>query len=373
MKVANIVLNDFTNDSRVLKISKTLGKSGANVTVFAMHNEGLAEFSKEEFFTTERVKLSSRKWSKRRIIQVVKYIEFIFRTFSRTKGYDHIHCNDLNSLPIGVMRKLASSKVKLIYDAHEYETEMNGVKGVEKKIIKIMEKLLIGFADKVITVSDSIAEEYVRLYNIEKPHLVLNCPAYIDVSKNNLFRESFAIHAEQKIFLYQGALNKGRGIEILLEAFKKLNDSKKVLVVMGYGELERMVKLEADNSANIFFQPAVKPEVVLNYTSSADFGVSFIEDSCLSYRYCLPNKMFEYTMAGLPVLVSNLVEMKKFVEEHSVGVVSDENTVNGFYDAFSKIEEFDYESLKSNLKKVRKSYCWESQEVELLKAYKELV
>ncbi|MEI8605382.1 glycosyltransferase [Pseudoalteromonas sp. B160] len=217
-----------------------------------------------------------------------------------------------------------------------------------------MEKLLIGFADKVITVSDSIAEEYVRLYNIEKPHLVLNCPAYIDVSKNNLFRDNFAIHAEQKIFLYQGALNKGRGIEILLEAFKKLNDSTKVLVIMGYGELEKIVKLEADNSQNIFFQPAVKPEVVLNYTSSADFGVSFIEDSCLSYRYCLPNKMFEYTMAGLPVLVSNLVEMKKFVEEHSVGVVSDENTVNGFYDAFSKIEEFDYESLKSNLKKLEK-------------------
>ncbi|MEI8605381.1 glycosyltransferase family 4 protein [Pseudoalteromonas sp. B160] len=137
MKVANIVLNDFTNDSRVLKISKTLGKSGAHVTVFAMHNEGLAEFSEEEFFTTQRVKLSSRKWSKRRIIQVVKYIEFIFRTFSRTKGYDHIHCNDLNSLPIGVMRKLASSKVKLIYDAHEYETEMNGVQGIEKKLSRL--------------------------------------------------------------------------------------------------------------------------------------------------------------------------------------------------------------------------------------------
>lgn len=372
MKVANIVLNDFTNDSRVLKISKTLGKSGANVTVFAMHNEGLAEFSEEEFFTTQRVKLSSRKWSKRRIIQVVKYIEFIFRTFSRTKGYDHIHCNDLNSLPIGVMRKLVSSKVKLIYDAHEYETEVNGVKGIEKVIVKVMEKLLIRFADKVITVSDSIAEEYLKLYNIDKPNLVLNCPSYVDIKKKNLFRELFDIHPEQKIFLYQGALQKGRGIEIILDAFQRLEGESKVLVVMGYGELEGLVKATSYTNSNIFFQPAVKPEVLLDYTSSADFGISFIEDSCLSYRYCLPNKMFEYIMAGLPVLVSNLVEMKKFVEDASVGVVSSANTVEAFVTSLKEFELLDYSKLQENVEKVKKEYCWETQEVELMKVYEGL-
>ncbi|MBF4328677.1 glycosyltransferase, partial [Vibrio anguillarum] len=105
---------------------------------------------------------------------------------------------------------------------------------------------------------------------------------------------------------------------------------RNVLVCMGYGPLEALIQEKAHQQSTIFFHPAVTPDVLLNYTSSADYGVSFIEDSCLSYRYCLPNKMFEYLMAGLPVLTSNLFEMKRLVEIEGVGIVAEENTVEGF-------------------------------------------
>jgi glycosyltransferase involved in cell wall biosynthesis len=111
---------------------------------------------------------------------------------------------------------------------------------------------------------------------------------------------------------------------------------------------------------------------VLEYTSSADFGIATIEDSCLSYRYCLPNKMFEYMMVGIPLVVSALPEMKQVVEVYKVGVVLEENSVEGVQQAISEAMKLDAETLKSNLDEAKKIYNWQEQEQVLLKVYNEL-
>ena len=72
-----------------------------------------------------------------------------------------------------------------------------------------------------------------------------------------------------------------------MDAFTDLDSDKNILICMGYGPLQKLVQNKSDNCLNIFFHPLVSPEVLLKYTSSADFGVCFVEDSCLSYRYCL--------------------------------------------------------------------------------------
>jgi glycosyltransferase involved in cell wall biosynthesis len=221
----------------------------------------------------------------------------------------------------------------------------------------------------VITVSDSIANEYARLYKIQKPHLVLNCPAYREQKKKNIVRDSFPIRDDQSIFLYQGSLGMGRGIEILLEAFSNLESDKNVLVFMGYGSLEKQIQERAEQYKTIFFYPAVSPDVLLNYTSSGDYGVSFIEDTCLSYRYCLPNKMFEYLMAGLPVLTSNLYEMKRIVEKEGIGLVAKDNTVEGFKQAVIESLQQDYLTIQHNVFEARKNYCWEEQDKALMEIY----
>jgi glycosyltransferase involved in cell wall biosynthesis len=141
---------------------------------------------------------------------------------------------------------------------------------------------------------------------------------------------------------------------------------------MGYGELEKEIKEVAKEYNNIYFHPAVTPDILLDYTNSADFGISTIEDSCLSYRYCLPNKMFEYIMAEVPVIVSNLPEMKKIVESHKVGVVAKENTPQGLKEAIQKAIKLDKEELNKNIQKVKEVYNWESQEKVLLEVYKDL-
>ena len=368
-----VVLNEFTNDSRVLKISQSLSAKGYSVTVVALHKNGLIKKEKKDNIIIDRLRLLSRSWPKIKPIQFLKYLEFILRSVIRYRNHAICHCNDLNSLPVGLLIKLFGKNVKVIYDCHEYETELDNLKGLEKKLKKHFEKSLIYFADKVITVSNSISEEYSRLYSIVKPNVVLNCPNFIKYKKYNLFREKFSIDSNQKIFLYQGALSKGRGLEILLEAFSKFNSKDNVLVCMGYGPLETLIKQHAQKYPNIFFQPAVPPDLLLRYTSSADFGISFIEDLCLSYRYCLPNKMFEYLMAGLPIITSNLYEMKHLVETEGLGIVTKENTVLGFKNAVKASLNQDYQTIQQNVIKVRKKYCWEEQEKVLHEIYYDLV
>lgn len=370
MRVANIVLNNFKNDSRVLKISKSINSTGAAVKVIAYHDKGMKEQEVIEGVNVNRLKLTTKEWPKNKLFQVLKYMEFIVRAYFHCRTFDVFHCNDLNSLPVGVFSKIFNKKKVVIYDAHEYETQMNGQSRLEKVLAKFFENILIKFVDEVITVSDSIADEYVRLYKIVKPTVVLNCPYISEVKKGNIYREVFDIKQEQTIFLYQGALNYGRGIEILLEAFQSMKDQSNVVVFMGYGVLESLIKDVAAISDKVFFHPAVDPTNILEHTSSADYGISFIEDTCLSYRYCLPNKLFEYTMAGIPVLSSNLPEMKKFVSTNSVGIVAKHNNIEGFKEALTSSLGLNYSELLKNVNKVKDDYSWESQEKVLLPLYR---
>jgi len=373
VRVVSIVLNNFKNDSRVLKEAISLKRNAYDVKVLALFEEPYLEHEEVSGIDVHRIKLKSRGWSKKKYIQVFKYVEFIFRVIKQYRKADIFHCNDLNTLPIGVIVKLFLNRgTKIVYDAHEYETEVNGVHGIEKKLKIWLERILIKSADKVITVSDSIANEYHRLYSIPKPALVLNCPPYTEVVKQDLFRKELGIKQEQFIFLYQGGLSIGRGIEILLEAFASLDSDKMVIVFMGYGPLQENIQKYVDEFSNIFFREAVSPNVLLSYTASADYGILFYEDTCLNHRFCSPNKMFEYLMAGIPVLISNLFEMRRLVEAHGLGIVAEKNTVQGFLAAVYQSLEQDNKKIATNVHEVRKIFNWEAQEKVLLDVYSEL-
>jgi len=372
--VTSIVLNSFKNDSRVLKENMSLQKAGYKVKVVALHEEPLKEFDEVQNIAVHRVKLKSKNWSKNKIIQLFKYFEFIYRVVKKYKKSNILHCNDLNSLPIGfIIKKFYNQDIKIVYDAHEYEiNDVPYEKEYKVKIKYVIEKFLIKYADKTITVSDAIANEYVKLYGIEKPALVLNTPLYKKIEKKDIFRETLDIAKNKTIFLYQGGLSRGRGIEILLDTFKNLHDDKSVIVFMGYGQLEELVQTATKAYANIYFHKAVNTDVLLEYTSSADFGISTIEDACLSYRYCLPNKIFEYLMVDLPVIVSNLYEMKRLVEDNNIGIVAQENTPQGLGEAIQEAVTLNKKELYENIQKVKEIYNWEEQEKVLLNLYQGL-
>jgi glycosyltransferase involved in cell wall biosynthesis len=383
-KVVSVVLNNFKNDSRVLKENISLQNAGYDVQVVALWEDGVQEKEEIANIPVHRVKLKSKNWSKNKLMQLIKYFEFLYKVSKEYKSADILHCNDLNTLPIGfVVKRFYNKEVKIVYDAHEYE--INDKPNESRYSIKIkyfIEKFLIRYADRVITVSEAIADEYKKMYPfIKKPALVLNTPQYKEIAKKDIFRETFDIPKDTTIFLYQGGLSKGRGIEILLETFKQLSTTQTtdnrytnipVIVFMGYGELEELIKQTSKEYENIYFHKAVTPDILLDYTSSADFGILFYENNCLNHDYCSPNKMFEYLMAEIPVIVSNLYEMKRLVEDNNIGVVAKKNTPKGLKEAIKEAVKLDKEKLKTNIKNVKTIYNWENQEKVLLEVYKEL-
>lgn len=380
--VLSIVLNELTNDNRVLNQAHSLSNHGYNVTLLAVKKSKSSLPLTEKIKNLQIIRIFTGYGSKG--IYKVRYVRYIYRFFMHyqffpivlDKRFDAIHCHDLSTLQYGFVAKLFRGKsVKLIFDAHEYETEKNSLYGLRKIRLKIKEKLLINSCDRVITVSNSIAKEYSKLYDIQKPTVILNCPIIdpkSEIVKHDIFREKFNIPISTKIFLYQGYLYVGRGIEITLKAFNELKQADLALVFMGEGPELKKIKSDKLFGSSVFVHPFVSSKEIIKHTSSADYGISFIEDISLSDRYCLPNKLFEYIAAGLPVITSGLPEMEVFVKEYGVGVSSRENSVSGFMEAFKKLLTLDQETLDQNIKKTRKKFNWSTQEKILLNVYKDL-
>ncbi|MCU4387261.1 glycosyltransferase [Acinetobacter haemolyticus] len=374
MNNLHISLNEFTNASRVLKQTKSLVDSGIvdQVYIAALHKDELEEeYAYDSKRRLKRFSLRSRGLSKNLFMQIIKYIEFCFLVYYyyKDKKIDMVNIHSLSMYPLGLFLKF-SYKAILIYDTHELEVERNGLKGVRQKLCKWMERKLIKYMDLTFVVSESIADWYEVEYKIERPPVVLNAPNKRELKKNNHFREQLGIREDQIILIYQGGLFSGRGIHLILEAFKVRADNKVVAVFMGYGELEKDIKLAAQEHDNIFFFSAVPPQVVLEYTSSADLGISLIENTCLSYYYCMPNKLFEYSMAGLPVLVSNMKDMSELVVNNSMGGVIADFSIDGINSAVDAFLKEDLTLMKENAYRVACENSWEIQEEKMLEAYK---
>lgn len=373
----HISLTEFRNETRVLKQTKSILENNVanSVYIAALHGHGLQEKEvRQENLIIDRFKLKSKSLKGSVLFTFIKFIEFCFRVFFfyRKKKIDFINVHELALLPLGVLLKSAHG-AKLVYDAHELETETINSFGIRKKLKKTVERLLIKKADIVFVVSENIADWYEQHYRIERPVVVLNAPKLTELNAaNNLFRESLGIKASSKICLYQGGLTKGRGCKLLLDAFSERNNDDVVMVFMGYGELEKEIKNMAAKKANIFFHPAVPPEVVLKYTASADFGISYIENRCLSYYYCMPNKFFEYAMAGLPVIISDMKEMREMLEKYQMGLVVENESIEAINNAINKIQYLDIEKFKANAQKCAEENSWEKQETKMIERYKQL-
>ena len=376
-KVISIVMNNFKNDTRVLKEAITLKNNSFDVMVLALHDgkSNLKEYDSVSDIDVRRIILKTKNLPKSLFYQIIKYVEFFCKAVRECRKADIIHCNDLQPLPVAVMTKLFSfGTTKIVYDAHEYETEVKGLIGIRKSLAKFLERVLIKFVDKVITVNDSIADKYVEMYNIDKPCIVLNSPNKLDViEKSDIFRKKFNLPKEHKIFLYQGGFSKGRGIEILLETFANIDIKNVCIVFMGYGELEKKVKEYADKYKNIFYHDAVTPQVLLDYTVSADYGIILYNNICLNNYYCLPNKFFEYSMTGLPIICSNFPVMNDFMKKYNAGVCAEPDNIDSITNAIKSVMQKDYNLLSKNARKMAVENCWEEQEKVLLNLYKDLV
>lgn len=359
--------------SRILKETKSLAQSGLFDEIFLL---GIGEtgFKEQEKLDARReiwrVPLKTQNFGEGTLWKVLKFCEWQIKIFFRfiRKHVSCVNCHCLSTLPIGMLFKICKGS-KLVYDAHELETEVIAATGMRKKLVKVVEKLLIRFVDLLIVVSDSIAGWYRSQYPLQRISVIKNVPYRQDrhMANSRVLKEKFKIRENEWLFIYQGLLSEGRGIKLLLNVFSQIDPSKHI-VFMGTGIFEGLIREYEKKFPNIHLQPAVKPDAVITYTQSADVGISLIENLCLNYYYSLPNKVFEYILSGLPVIVSDFPDMGKLVDDYICGwkvSVNEESVIN----LINRISQKDIEEKRRNVLKCQNTFNWEEEEKKLLRAY----
>ena len=228
-----------------------------------------------------------------------------------------LHANDYNTMWVGVAAKyLVGSRV--VYDAHELWPDRNG-RWESRWWLLACEALFVRVADAVVTASPGYATCMARRYRIAPPAVVRNIPSACAPSPRGA-----AARTGPPEVVYAGGLLRGRGLEQSIDALALVAGVKLALIGPGrpaYLTDLRERAVHAGVAERVEFRAPVPPGELVDALAGADLGLSLIQPVCLSYELTLPNKVFEYIAAGLPVLVSDLPVMAAFVAEHRVGEV----------------------------------------------------
>ena len=357
-KVIVSVSNDLTNDQRVDKVCSTLHNAGYDVFLIGKKNKKSKPIYRD--YPTKRLKLLFDKG-------LLFYAEFnlrLFFTLLVTKK-DILLANDLDTLlPNYFIEKL--QRKKLVYDSHELFSEIPELvhRPFVKKVWKNLENWMLPNLKNTYTVCDSIANYYTEKYQT-KFKVIRNLPVKKTIINRGVFH--FNDHGK-KIILYQGAVNIGRGLELIIDTMPFLSNF--ILVIIGTGdiikELEASVKKES-REKQVKFLGQLTPKELQKITPLGTIGISLEEDLGLNYRFALPNKIFDYIQAEVPILVSDLPEMKNIIKKFKVGEVVKNRTPK---ELAKQIEEFLKKDFSKELQKAKETLIWEHQEEELLAIFK---
>ena len=367
--------SNFTHETRILKETKTLADHGIfdRIVICALWDEGLAEHeSLDSVREVWRIKPTVPPLLKGLLAKTVRMIGWLVLIFLRFRR-DPVVCVNCHSwamLPLGMVFKLLR-RATIVYDAHELETETSAGR-VQRLLARIVERACIRHVDALIVVSESIAAWYSKTYQHPNITVVRNIPyrRAKPVTSSSLLKDKLGIAPEDLLFIYQGGLERGRNIAMLLRVFARAPRDRHV-VFLGFGELAETVKQHTSHHANIHFYQSVPPAEVLMYTASADIGLDIIENVCLNHYYCLPNKVFEYLLAGLPQIVSDFPEMAKVITEDDCGwttAVAEDQVLA----LVNRITRADMLEKKRNALRARDRYAWEDEETRMLHIYKNL-
>lgn len=304
------VTNDLTTDQRVLRTCDCFNGMGFEILLIGRRMKNSLEVNIP--YKTFRFHLIFNKG-------FLFYAEYNLRLFIKLlfMKKELLYANDLDTLlPNFLVSKISSCK--LIYDSHEYFTEVPELisKPRTRSFWKNLENSIFPKLKNVITVNRKLAEIYSLQYKV--PVTVIR-----NVPKSTLkkgFKPIRGLKKDQKVILYQGALNMGRGLELMIDAMAFLKDYQ--LVFAGEGDIVDQLKLRVATNHlqhRVVFLGKLRPSELMNLTRQADLGLSLEEDMGLNYRYCLPNKVFDYIHAGIPVLVSKLPLMEELLKQYHIG------------------------------------------------------
>lgn len=354
------VTNDLSTDQRVDKVCNTLSENNFNVLLVGRKLPN--SFKLDRKYNTKRINLLFNTG-------FLFYAEYNFRLlfFLLFSKKDILLSNDLDTLLANFLVSKIQRK-KLVYDSHELFTELPEL--INKPFVKLvwlkLENWILPELKNCYTVCQSIANFYTKKYNTNF-NVIRNLPTIKKLKKGKF---PFSLEGK-KVIIYQGFVNIGRGLELMINTMQHLDNT--IFVIVGHGDIledlqHKVIHKKLTNKVK--FLGRISPEELHKTTPLADIGISLEENLGLNYRFALPNKIFDYIQAETPLLVSDLPEMKCVITDYDVGEIIKDRTPEKLA---KQIEDMFKKDFSNQLKIAKEKLVWKNEEPKLLRVFKNLV
>ncbi|MGK9476996.1 glycosyltransferase [Melioribacter sp. OK-6-Me] len=317
MKICIAFLGNYKHDSRITNLSSSLRSEGHHVDIISFDWFGI----ESDIIRNDAVIFKLHRGENRLLF----YFDFAIKLLSKlfSTHADIYFAEDIYTLPfVYWAARLRNSKV--YYNSRELYPFIGGLtkRPILQWIIRQIEKFFIKKVDLVLTTGELDSEFLHNYYGISNTLVIRNIPLYKKPDRKIEIKKLYNIPKENMIILYQGMLLDGRGLGYFIKELSKLD--RVTLLILGEGEKKAYFKRLAEEYSvenKIIWGGFIEQTDLINYTAAADAGLCLIENISISYYHALPNKLFEYIMAALPVICSNLPQMKKIVTQYRVGEI----------------------------------------------------
>ena len=373
MRVCMVLFGDLRYDFRVFRQADALRCAGHEVVLVTSDFGGQLPPVWNDF-ELRRIPLD-RSISLRRT-----YPLFWLRAarLATAAGADVYHAHDLDALWPSA-RAAARVGAHLVYDSHELFVEQSslvhrpGVRG----FWRWLERRLIRRVGRVLTVSSAIADSLQRTYGLEQPPvLVRNLPPFREPVAGDGLRQALGLVGDREpLVLYQGGFLTGNGLPEQIAAMNRIREGR--LVLLGSGPTEESLRgqvaaLGLDD--RVLFLPRLPFPQLHALTCGADLGLCVIQPTGNSFLWSMPNKLFEYLMAGLPVVAGDTPEIRRVIEETEAGVLVDPGDPGAIAEAIRELlaDEPRRRHMAEAARRAAERYCWEREVPRLLQTYGQL-
>lgn len=380
-RVAVLAYTEIARDSRVIRTCDALAEAGFEVTAVGFGARvspawGFVALPQMGSLRAQRLALLGTQAPANLVPALAPRLHFLRAHHRAARAAlialkpDVIHANDWTALPAAVATARATG-ARVVYDSHEFAAEEHADnlrwRLVAQASARATEARLIGAAAATITVSDGIADALQRAHRLPaRPAVVRNAPGFEDVALSDA--------AWPRRLLFHGVLKPGRGVESAIAATAALPDH--VLTLRGDGGADYLAFLREKAQAaggRVRFEPAVAPGDVVRAAAASQIGLFCAPLDTGHNRFAMPNKFFEYAMAGLATLAARGSELGALVERLGCGALADDASPQALADTLRGIDDADLARMRAAGLAAARAMCWDREKQVLIGVYSDAV
>jgi len=380
--VVVIRLNDMTRDIRTQREATALAEAGMEVTVLALRSDGLPDVDDSGPFKLRRVaNETTASW--RSPATKLKQLRSRSRALADAACAlrpSIVHGVDTDTLAVAI-RVGKRTGARVIYDAGELYPDMllanrAHVPAPVLAYWRAVERRFVPQADVVVTVGEAVGGEIRRRFGVE-PVVIRSVPVLEAPAGRALLRDELGLAEHQVVLLYQGLINYGRALTDVIDAVAQVPDI--VFAIQGYGPLLDSVVAHARDvgvSDRVRYMGVAPMDMLHAYASGADIGDVVLENVSLNNFFAAPNKLYQYLMAGIPVLGSDFPEIRRIVSEGDCGELCDPGSEQSIVDALRAFVALGPSARAAMGQRARHlaetRYNWDIEKAKLLEVYERL-